>query len=304
MANGQSYSSNRKYSSRFEKTSFGNIEEDINTFKGEIYAIPKGTDRLPDFTELKPIGKIFTPQLEVEKQSFKKGFPDVTDRFEYFAIDFKSQFYLDKEEELIFSLGSDDGSKLIIDGKVIIDNDFSHLFITKEGKATLSKGIHRIEVQYFQGPKYNVGLILKYKKPHYKKFYTFNLSKINDVKLDKKGKFTTVTFNNNFNYDSNNYELDEKSKFILEQLKKSNIDGKSIRSLTIKGHTDNLGSHEYNVKLSNKRCQSVKSFLTELGIDQDMISSKAMGETKPAYSNETEYGRRKNRRIEISFFKK
>ena len=126
IASGQSYSSNHKDYSRFEKTSFGNKEEDINTFKGKIYEIPEGTDRLPDFTNLRPIGEIFTPQLEVEKQSYKKGFPDVTDRFEYFAIDFKSEFFLDKEEELIFSLGSDDGSKLIIDGKVVINNDFSH----------------------------------------------------------------------------------------------------------------------------------------------------------------------------------
>ena len=69
VAKGQSYSSTHRDFSRFEKTSFGNKEEDINTFKGKIYEIPEGTDRLPNFTNLKPIGEIFTPQLLLKHET-------------------------------------------------------------------------------------------------------------------------------------------------------------------------------------------------------------------------------------------
>ena len=63
-----------------------------------------------------------------------------------------------------FILGSDDGSKLFIDDSLVIDNDYQHALIYAYNYIWLKSGLHKIEVQYFQGPKYSVALILRYKK--------------------------------------------------------------------------------------------------------------------------------------------
>lgn len=68
-------------------------------------------------------------------------------------------------------------------------------------------------------------------------------------------------------------------------------------TLTIVGHTDSIGSEEYNQGLSERRAQSAAAFLEGLGIDS--ISTSGMGETQPVADNGTKEGRAMNRRIEV-----
>ena len=68
-------------------------------------------------------------------------------------------------------------------------------------------------------------------------------------------------------------------------------------SAIIEGHTDSIASDKYNLKLSQQRAESVKQFLTDkFGIDAGRFELKAMGESKPAATNDTDEGRAKNRR--------
>jgi OOP family OmpA-OmpF porin len=69
--------------------------------------------------------------------------------------------------------------------------------------------------------------------------------------------------------------------------------------LTLGGHTCSLGSDEYNMKLSIKRADAVKNYLVKKGINADVIDVEGYGETKPAFSNDTEKERAKNRRTEV-----
>ena len=68
-------------------------------------------------------------------------------------------------------------------------------------------------------------------------------------------------------------------------------------TLTIVGHTDSIGSEEYNQGLSERRAASAAAFLEGLGIDS--ISTSGMGETQPVADNGTKEGRAMNRRIEV-----
>lgn len=72
---------------------------------------------------------------------------------------------------------------------------------------------------------------------------------------------------------------------------------------TIEGHTDEVGSAENNMRLSEARALSVKSFLVENGVDEFRLSSAGYGQTKPVASNNTSSGRAKNRRVEINLKK-
>jgi len=69
--------------------------------------------------------------------------------------------------------------------------------------------------------------------------------------------------------------------------------------IEIQGHTDNVGSANYNLNLSNKRANTVKGYLLLFGIDKGRMNAKGYGFTKPVASNDTEEGRAKNRRVEL-----
>lgn len=69
--------------------------------------------------------------------------------------------------------------------------------------------------------------------------------------------------------------------------------------IEIVGHTDNVGTDEFNLDLSQKRAQAVKQYLVDQGIDADRISTEGKGPFAPIADNATEEGRAKNRRTEF-----
>jgi len=69
--------------------------------------------------------------------------------------------------------------------------------------------------------------------------------------------------------------------------------------IEIQGHTDNIGAAKYNQQLSEKRANAVKEFLIEAGVQSDRIRAKGYGLSQPIASNETEQGRKRNRRVEL-----
>lgn len=71
--------------------------------------------------------------------------------------------------------------------------------------------------------------------------------------------------------------------------------------LTVEGHTDNLGSAKYNLKLSIKRAESVKKALVSMGIEGNRIQVTGFGDDRPVANNKTAEGRTKNRRVVFIF---
>ncbi len=144
--------------------SFGSKEQIPFALKGDIYYLDPGTQHLPtDFKALKSVGSIYAPSLNIPTRSFMQGFPGVTNRFEWFAIDYNGEFRVPIPARYQFRLTSDDGSKLFIDSKLVIDNDGLHASRMKEGSIRLRSGKHTIEVQYYQGPRDQVALVLDVK---------------------------------------------------------------------------------------------------------------------------------------------
>jgi len=73
--------------------------------------------------------------------------------------------------------------------------------------------------------------------------------------------------------------------------------------IRINGHTDNVGSDEDNLTLSNNRAKAVYDYLIANGISGDRLSYKGFGETKPIFDNEIPEGRQMNRRTEFVMIK-
>lgn len=134
--------------------------------RGMVYHVHHGSTKLPDFERMKPAGPpIYTSSLNVPPQDFKQGFPGVTKRTEWFAIDYTGRFWISQPGAYLFSLLSDDGSKLYIDDRVVIDNDGLHPPQEQSGTCDLDGGLHRIRVSYFQGPRNYLALVLRVAGP-------------------------------------------------------------------------------------------------------------------------------------------
>jgi outer membrane protein OmpA-like peptidoglycan-associated protein len=69
--------------------------------------------------------------------------------------------------------------------------------------------------------------------------------------------------------------------------------------LQVEGHTDSVGSADYNQRLSENRADSVRTYLVEQGIAPNAIGTAGFGETMPVASNDTPAGRQQNRRVEL-----
>jgi outer membrane protein OmpA-like peptidoglycan-associated protein len=69
--------------------------------------------------------------------------------------------------------------------------------------------------------------------------------------------------------------------------------------LEVEGHTDSVGSDEFNQQLSEKRAATVRDFLTQQGIGINAVSARGFGKTMPVASNDTAAGRQLNRRVEM-----
>jgi len=90
----------------------------------------------------------------------------------------------------------------------------------------------------------------------------------------------------------------------FDKLKNVAVEMKSFDTATVllEGHTDNKGAEKYNMKLSQRRADAVRSFIIEQhGIDAGRLTAKGFGESKPVASNASDEGRAKNRRVEAVF---
>jgi hypothetical protein len=89
--------------------------------KGTIYYI-HSAKKLNELQKEKPRGTIYTSSLNIPTQDYSLGFPGISKRLEWFAIDYTGKFWIGKPGEYRWELTSDDGSMLFIDDKPVIDN--------------------------------------------------------------------------------------------------------------------------------------------------------------------------------------
>jgi len=144
---------------------FGTTVVDTSGFQGRVFHLKPGSKGLPKFAHMQPVGSVYTTQLNVWPQQFDQGFPNVTDRFEWFAIEYTGRLWIEQPGDYRFSLLSDDGAKLYLDDQVVINNDGVHGSVAVSGGATLTRGVHDIRVEYFQGPRFTVALVLAVAPP-------------------------------------------------------------------------------------------------------------------------------------------
>lgn len=108
---------------------------------------------------------------------------------------------------------------------------------------------------------------------------------------------------NNIFFDVGKAELRNESSPELDRIVATLNDNPKM-IIELGGHTDNTGSNELNLKLSQDRADAVREYLIGKGIEPDRVASKGYGESKPVATNDTEEGKQQNRRVEFIIIKK
>jgi len=173
---------------------FGTTVVDLSGLHGRVYHLKPGAHGLPKFERMHPVGSVYTTQLNVWPQNFDEGFPNVTDRFEWFAIEYTAKIWIESPGLYRFSLLADDGAKLYLDNQVVIDNDGVHGARAISAGATLTRGVHEIKIEYFQGPRFTVALVLAVSAPDgpWRILNTNDFKPPNDPDALQKGEISDI----------------------------------------------------------------------------------------------------------------
>jgi len=105
------------------------------------------------------------------------------------------------------------------------------------------------------------------------------------------------------NFEFNQSEVSENTYPMLDKVVNIMNENPDL-VMEIAAHTDNVGSFEFNMELSQKRAQSIVDYMISKGIDKIRLFGKGYGESRPISSNNTEDGRMENRRVEFMILNK
>ncbi len=147
------------------------------------------------------------------------------------------------------------------------------------------------------------GIELLFTSPGYvpRKEIVKNDEKTKNVILDKIAPGKSYTVGNIF-FELDQAYLKKESIDILDKLIMVMKENPNLK-VEVRGYTDSTGDEDHNQKLSEKRADAVIEYMIKNGISPERLDSKGFGEKNPIASNDTEEGRRKNRRTEF-YFKK
>lgn len=118
-----------------------------------------------------------------------------------------------------------------------------------------------------------------------------SVSRIGDnITLNMPGTITFQTNSSDLN--ANFFRVLDGVDIVLKKYEKTVVE--------VAGHTDNVGSHEYNQALSERRANTVAQYLEAHGLRSDRVITVGAGETRPVATNDTADGRQANRRVELT----
>lgn len=281
---------------------FGSTKEMFFSLKGDIYLVDSGFSGLSELSKYKPTGSIYTKKINIPITKFDRGFPGITNRFEWFAIDYNGTFYIAKTRDYCFSLLSDDGSLLYIDNQLIIENDGLHQPLKMIQKIPLAKGYHQIRLTYFQGPRLLLALQLKMSTDNIE-YVPFDLEKLNPLTIQDTPNEIKILMKDGILFDFDSDNIQDDTKKILEEIKRYYLDRITFKEIIIEGHTDDIGSNEYNQTLSQRRADGIANFFISEGISKEKIKTIGYGEEKPLVKNDNDQDRATNRRVELRIIK-
>ena len=122
---------------------------------------------------------------------------------------------------------------------------------------------------------------------------------IKNARIERIGEGIKITFDSGLLFETNSATLSTGAKQNIEELARI-LTKYDDTDILVEGHTDSIGTEEYNQKLSERRAESVANYAKGLGVKGSRFTTIGYGETQPVTSNSTASGRQQNRRVEIA----
>lgn len=119
--------------------------------------------------------------------------------------------------------------------------------------------------------------------------------------VERVGEGIKITFDSGILYPINSAELQPNAKTELSQLA-TTLKKYPDTNILIEGHTDNTGTRQINQPLSERRAESVASYLSSMGVDRGRMTTMGYADQQPVADNSTAAGRSQNRRVEIAIY--
>jgi outer membrane protein OmpA-like peptidoglycan-associated protein len=124
---------------------------------------------------------------------------------------------------------------------------------------------------------------------------------IEGAKVERVGEGIKITFSSGILFDVGKADLKDEFEGELSQLAVI-LNKYDDTNIMLAGHTDSTGSEEYNLELSQRRAQAVADYLAFQNVDPARFTTRGFGQSDPIASNDTEYGRAQNRRVEVAIW--
>jgi outer membrane protein OmpA-like peptidoglycan-associated protein len=127
------------------------------------------------------------------------------------------------------------------------------------------------------------------------------ISNIPGAEVKRVGEGINVTFESGVLFDVNKADLSATAQGKIRELAKV-LNKYPETYILIEGHTDNTGTAEHNMGLSERRAKSVAAYLQAQNIASNRIKTAWYGQTQPKVANDTEANRAHNRRVEFAIY--
>jgi outer membrane protein OmpA-like peptidoglycan-associated protein len=124
---------------------------------------------------------------------------------------------------------------------------------------------------------------------------------LENARVERVGEGIKITFDSGILFDIDSEELKPAAKENITKLSEI-LNKYEDTNILIEGHTDVTGPEDHNQKLSERRAASVADYAKSIGVDRGRITTVGYGENQPIADNDTEAGRRENRRVEVAIF--
>ncbi|MEL6925697.1 MAG: OmpA family protein [Bacteroidota bacterium] len=124
---------------------------------------------------------------------------------------------------------------------------------------------------------------------------------VENVEVERIGEGIKLTFDSGLLFDYNSAKINATTENNLRELADI-LQEYPETEILLQGHTDNTGSEDYNLELSEKRAKSVRNFLAQQNVNSRRFVIEGYGESMPVADNDTNTGRQKNRRVEVAIY--
>lgn len=124
------------------------------------------------------------------------------------------------------------------------------------------------------------------------------LSRVVETRRTPNG-MVMVLSNSTFKFDFDSADLKPHNRELLSRIAGILLASKGF-GLSVYGYTDDVGTQQYNQKLSERRAEAVRNYLVQAGLDASLVNAKGFGKTSPLVNGGTEEARAINRRVEIA----